>query len=134
MSVHELFCIIPLFSVLFFCQIKYEAEDTSLRDLYEPIIEDATVKDEPVESEEEDKLVINEPMKDEPPEEDEEEMPLVSKKEPKELPEDDDEDDMPLVSVFVLFGHRRGRSSALQDSQKYLRSSLFCKMAMGCLA
>lgn len=78
-------------------------EDTTLRDFYGAPEEDITVKEEPMESEEEDKLVINEPMKDEPPEEDEEEMPLVSKLEPKEEPEDDDEDDLPLVSVFYYW-------------------------------
>lgn len=86
-------------------------EDTTLRDFYEAPEEDVAVKEEPMESEEEDKLVINEPMKDEPPEEDEEEMPLVSKLEPKEEPEDeDDEDDLPLVSVRLLLvvGGRKG--------------------------
>lgn len=106
-------------------QIKVETEETSLRDFYEqPSMEDVTVKEEPVESEEEDKLVINEPMKDEPPEEDEEEMPLVSKKEPEELPEDDDEDDMPLVSVLLYYSLDVEGKASLSSTTFALHSSV----------
>ncbi|XP_068222413.1 DNA topoisomerase I, mitochondrial isoform X2 [Palaemon carinicauda] len=57
-----------------------------------------TVKEEPVESEEEDKLVINEPVKEEPQEEEEEEddIPLSARKRMRQEVEDDDEDDKPL--------------------------------------
>ncbi|KAG7169669.1 DNA topoisomerase 1-like [Homarus americanus] len=62
----------------------------------EPIKEeDMCIKEEQLESEEEDKLVINEPVKEEPMEEEEDEGLPVSKEEPEEQL-DDDEDDIPL--------------------------------------
>ncbi|XP_066959868.1 LOW QUALITY PROTEIN: DNA topoisomerase I, mitochondrial-like [Macrobrachium rosenbergii] len=72
-------------------------------------MEDVAVKEEPMESEEEDKLVINEPVKEEPQEEDEEEddIPLVSRvkqeqhedeggEDEDEDEDDEDDDDVPL--------------------------------------
>lgn len=61
-------------------------------------MEDVAVKEEPMESEEEDKLVINEPVKEEPQEEDEEEddIPLSARKRMRQEVDDDDEDDKPL--------------------------------------
>ncbi|XP_069188554.1 DNA topoisomerase I, mitochondrial isoform X2 [Procambarus clarkii] len=62
----------------------------------EPVLQDElTIKEEPVESEEEDKLVINEPVKEEPLEDEEDDVPLSHRKRIKE--EDDEDDDKPLA-------------------------------------
>ncbi|XP_064081602.1 DNA topoisomerase I, mitochondrial-like isoform X2 [Macrobrachium nipponense] len=79
-------------------EVKEEPAEMELPTEAPPPMEDVIVKEEPMESEEEDKLVINEPVKEEPQEEDEEEddIPLSARKRMRQEVDDDDEDDKPL--------------------------------------
>ncbi|XP_064081601.1 DNA topoisomerase I, mitochondrial-like isoform X1 [Macrobrachium nipponense] len=86
-------------------EVKEEPAEMELPTEAPPPMEDVIVKEEPMESEEEDKLVINEPVKEEPQEEDEEEddIPLVSRvkqeqheDEGGEDEDEEDDDDVPL--------------------------------------